>query len=62
MVNRVLIIGYYGMGNAGAEVRLRVIIDDIKKANPNTDITIAAFKYSPITRLYDVKYLYLNNL
>jgi len=60
--NRVLVIGYHGMGNVGAELRLKVIIEDIKKANPQADITIATFRYHPLNIIRGVKYLYLHNV
>jgi len=59
---RVLIIGYHGMGNVGAELRLRVLVKDIRKANPNADITIAKFRYQPMTKIEGTHYLLLNNV
>ena len=40
-MSRVLVFGYYGMGNVGSEARLKVIIDDIKHASPEAEITVA---------------------
>lgn len=61
MEKRVLIIGYYGMGNVGSKMRLRVLVRDIRKVEKNADITIAAFKYDSIEKIKGVKYLYLKN-
>jgi polysaccharide pyruvyl transferase WcaK-like protein len=60
--DKVLIIGYHGMGNVGAELRLRVLVSDIRKANPRAEITIAKFKYQPMTRIKGTHYLLLNNV
>lgn len=50
------------MGNVGAELRLRVLVDDIKRANPNADITIAKFRYQAMAKIKGTKYLLLNNV
>ncbi len=50
------------MGNVGAELRLRVLVEDIKKAKPDADITIAKFKYHPMEKIKGIHYLLLNNV
>lgn len=62
MGNKVLVFGYFGMGNVGADIRLRVIIDDIKKANPEAEISVAGFKYNPIEKIKGIRYIYLHNV
>ena len=50
------------MGNVGAELRLQIIVDDIKKANPNADITICCFRYNLHSKIKGVHYLFLHNV
>jgi polysaccharide pyruvyl transferase WcaK-like protein len=58
---KVLVVGYHGMGNVGAELRLDVLIKDIKKSKPDADITIATFGYHNMEIIKGVKYLNLKN-
>lgn len=62
MGNKVLVVGYHGMGNVGAELRLEVLVKDIKKANPNAEITVTCFKYNPHEKIKGIHYLYLHNV
>ncbi len=50
------------MGNLGSEVRLRVIIEDIKKAHPEAKITVATFGYNSIEKEEGVSYITLSNI
>ncbi len=59
--DKVLVVGYHGMGNVGAELRLDVLINDIKKANPKAEITIATFGYHKMETIKGVKLLKLKN-
>jgi len=60
--DRVLVFGYYGMGNSGSEIRLKIMIEDIRKANSDADITVAIFRYNRIKRIKGIHYIFLNNI
>lgn len=57
----ILIFGYYGMGNAGSDIRLRQIVKDVYNANPEAHVTIAVFKYCPLPEIEDVQYITLHS-
>jgi polysaccharide pyruvyl transferase WcaK-like protein len=57
----VLIFGYYGMGNAGSDIRLQQIVKDVQKANPDARIAIATFKYYPLPEIEDVQIITLHS-
>jgi polysaccharide pyruvyl transferase WcaK-like protein len=40
---KIVISGFYGLGNTGDEAILEAIIDNLRAALPNPDITVFAF-------------------
>lgn len=58
---RILLFGYIGLGNVGAEIRLKVIVDEIRRARPDGEITILSFKVFR-SDIDGVKFVYIDDV
>ena len=54
-MNKVVLSGYYGFNNAGDEAVLQAIINSLKKADQDLDITVLSNNPEHTTKAYGVK-------
>jgi polysaccharide pyruvyl transferase WcaK-like protein len=55
-MKKVLLAGYHGFNNCGADARLEIILQDLKKINKEIEITILTF-FKPKRKINGIKYL-----
>ncbi len=61
-MKRVLVVGYYGLGNFGSEARLHMIIDDLKKADKDIKISVVTIGEYKEERFPGVEFINLKRV
>ncbi|MDR1689455.1 MAG: polysaccharide pyruvyl transferase CsaB [Clostridiales bacterium] len=59
--NDVMLYGYYGSGNSGDDVLLKSIVEDLREAKPDINITVLSRKPLETSKAHNVNSLYLFN-